>query len=111
MHSYKIETTATNAFDMGMGRSMLEVYTGNRISEREAAKLMHRIADHKWYVSEKLDRDIGFHVAAIDYVENFYQPQGTDGHGTLNSLLASVRTTLVAAGKAYFIAKGNTLPL
>src|SRR5207253_1034458 len=58
-----------------LDRNFLEIYTGGRISEHEAKKLLRRIADHKWYLSERLDRDVGFHVAAIDYVENFYQPR------------------------------------
>lgn len=54
---------------------LLRVYTGRNISTLEADRLLQRVTDHKWFVSESLRRDVGFHVAAIDYVENFYEPQ------------------------------------
>ena len=57
----------------GMERAILSVYTGDNISEAEAKRLWAKIADHKWYVSERLSRDVGFHVAAVDFIENFYE--------------------------------------
>ena len=32
-----------------------------------------KIQDHKWYLSERLGRDVGFFVAASDYFLNFYK--------------------------------------
>lgn len=40
----------------------------------EAKKIWKKIEDHKWYLSERLGRDVGNRVAAVDYLENFYQP-------------------------------------
>lgn len=54
----------------------LKEFTGARLSADEARYLYERIKDHKWYVSEKLGRDVGLKVAAIDYLENIYQARG-----------------------------------
>ncbi len=55
-------------------QSFLKKYLNADFPQREAKYLWERIVNHKWYVSERLKRDIGFRVAAIDYVENFYEP-------------------------------------
>lgn len=54
-------------------QAFLKEYTGLNLSSREAAILWERIVNHKWYVSEKLNRDIGFRAAAVDFIENFYE--------------------------------------
>lgn len=48
----------------------LKKITGERFSKKEAWNLWSKINDHKWYISEKLGRDSGFNVAALDYFEN-----------------------------------------
>ena len=55
-------------------QEFLRKYLSADLSKTEAKYLSERIADHKWHVSERLKRDIGFHVAAVDYIENFYAP-------------------------------------
>src|SRR5215204_1531468 len=52
----------------------LKKYLNRDFPRKEAKYLWERIVDHKWYVSERLKRDIGFRVAAVDYIENFYEP-------------------------------------
>jgi hypothetical protein len=52
----------------------LAEFTGKTLSKSEAKNVWERVVDHKWYVSERLQRDIGLRVAAIDFVENFYEP-------------------------------------
>ena len=52
----------------------LKNLTGLNLPKREAAFLYEQILDHKWNLGEKLKRDVGLKVAAIDFVENFYQP-------------------------------------
>lgn len=108
MSTYKID----NSFDAvpGMGRSLLQVYTGTSISENEAKALLRKIADHKWLVSEKLDRDVGFHVAAIDFVENFYEPQTVDGSGFGTFALKAFESSRSLL-KKYLIAKGEAMPI
>src|SRR5258706_10566380 len=68
--------------DPVLDRNILQIFIGKRLSEMEASSLLRRIADHKWYVGERLDRDVGYYVAAIDYIENFYQPLSTQGAGS-----------------------------
>lgn len=51
----------------------LKKLTREDFSAKEAAYLWGRICDHKWYISEKLGRDVGLTVAAIDYLENIYE--------------------------------------
>jgi hypothetical protein len=44
--------------------------TGEKVFDFEARAEWARIVEHKWYLGEKLGRDVGFKVAAIDYVDN-----------------------------------------
>ena len=48
---------------------------GVRLSEREARAAWPRILDHKWYMGERLGRDVGLRVAAVDYFENVEPPR------------------------------------
>jgi len=52
----------------------LAAYSGRRFSRQEAKSVWERVLDHKWHLSERLGRDVGFRVAASDFVENFYPP-------------------------------------
>ena len=111
MNTYNLHYAIDNSVDQipGMGRSLLQVYTGSRISETEAEKLLRRIADHKWHISEKLDRDVGFHVAAIDYVENFYEPQPPES--PVSAFVSKTGRVIRSAIRKYLIAKGESLPV
>ncbi|MFT3746010.1 MAG: hypothetical protein QM785_17200 [Pyrinomonadaceae bacterium] len=111
MTSYNLQFASDTPIDQvpGMGRSLLQVYTGSRISEMEADRLLRRIADHKWHISEKLNRDVGFHVAAIDYVENFYQPQPVES--PLWTFLRNTGEAIKTAFTKYFTARSVALPL
>jgi hypothetical protein len=55
-------------------QKLTKKYLSADFSKREAKYLWDRIIDHKWYIGERLKRDVGFRVAAVDYVENFYEP-------------------------------------
>jgi len=44
-----------------------------------ARKLWPRILQHRWYLSEKLGRDVGIKIAAVDFIENV-EPMGEDLH-------------------------------
>ena len=63
---------------------LLREFTGRRFEQKQAKTLWDRIADHKWYVSERLGRDIGMKVAAIDFVENVYEPPRRRGKPGMN---------------------------
>ena len=49
---------------------MLRALTGVTLGVTEACGLWPRIVEHKWFLSERLGRDVGLRVAAIDYLEN-----------------------------------------
>lgn len=48
----------------------LNSLAGVNLSAPEAREIFPRIQEHKWYISERLGRDVGWRVAAIDYFEN-----------------------------------------
>jgi len=58
--------------DVQRERSTIKRLTGVKLGAREAQAIWPRILEHKWYISERLGRDIGLRVAAIDYFENIY---------------------------------------
>ncbi|MDQ6653265.1 MAG: DUF4032 domain-containing protein [Acidobacteriota bacterium] len=53
-------------------RKAIKRFTGMKLPSSEARAAWPRILEHKWYISERLGRDTGFRVAAIDYFENIY---------------------------------------
>jgi hypothetical protein len=56
-------------------RRAIKELAGVRLSTDEARTVWPRIIDHKWYISERLGRDVGLRVAAIDYFENIQPPR------------------------------------
>jgi hypothetical protein len=54
---------------------LLEEFTGKKFSRNEAESAWANVLNHKWNMSEKLGRDVGFRVATIDYIENIYEPK------------------------------------
>jgi len=45
-------------------------FCGQMIDPEKAQALFPKIQKHKWLLSEKLNRDVGFKVATLDYLEN-----------------------------------------
>lgn len=54
----------------------LRELAGVKLDESQAARVWARIREHKWYISERMGRDVGLRVAAIDFFENI-EPQLT----------------------------------
>ena len=48
--------------------------TAVKLPVPQAREVWPYILEHKWYLSERLGRDVGLRVAAVDYFENIYQP-------------------------------------
>ena len=48
--------------------------TGVRVAERNARAVWSSILEHKWYLGERLNRDVGLRTAAVDYLENIASP-------------------------------------
>jgi transitional endoplasmic reticulum ATPase len=51
-------------------RHWLEQLGGNHLDQNGFDDFSRRIQEHKWYLSEKLGRDVGCKVAALDLLEN-----------------------------------------
>ena len=66
---YVIEKLANNEESE---RQAIKRLTGMKLSSSEARAAWSRILEHKWHISERLGRDTGLRVAAIDYFENIY---------------------------------------
>ncbi|MFL6281902.1 MAG: DUF4032 domain-containing protein [Pyrinomonadaceae bacterium] len=58
-------------------QNLLRELAGVRLAPAEAQAEWPRVLEHKWFVSERLGRDIGLRVAAIDYFENVRLPRHT----------------------------------
>lgn len=52
----------------------LKKLTGIKLSKSAAQRAWPHIIEHKWYLSERLGRDVGLRVAAIDFFENIQSP-------------------------------------
>lgn len=89
-------------------QGLVEALTGNVLPRREAKAVLDRIADHKWYLSEQLGRDVGMRVAAIDLVENFYEPTPVS---SASLAFSDLKNKIAGFAKLYFTSKGNTQPL
>lgn len=46
--------------------------TGHKIDPELSSDLWSKMLEHKWSLSEKLGRDVGFKVACADFIENIY---------------------------------------
>lgn len=56
---------------VGDGRShLLRKLAGVKLTESEASAVWQRVLEHKWHLGERLGRDVGLRVAAVDYFEN-----------------------------------------
>lgn len=72
-------------------QKLLRELAGVRLTSAEARAEWPRVLEHKWFVSERMGRDIGLRVAAIDYFENVRLPRHTrTSHAATVSLLRRV---------------------
>ena len=58
-------------------QEVLKELAGVRLRPAEARAVWPRVLEHKWLVSERLGRDVGLRVAALDYFENVRFPRHT----------------------------------
>ena len=57
---------------------LFQALSGTGLSHKQLNEVLPYIQNHKWYVSERLGRDVGLRVAAVDFIENFYRPAEED---------------------------------
>lgn len=51
-------------------KQKLESAAGVSLAPAEAQEVWPQVLEHKWYMSERLGRDVGLRVAALDYFKN-----------------------------------------
>jgi hypothetical protein len=56
-------------------RRWLRELAGVKLSASEASDVWPQVLEHKWYMGERLGRDVGLRVAAVDYFENIHRPR------------------------------------
>ncbi|HEX8144139.1 MAG TPA: DUF4032 domain-containing protein [Pyrinomonadaceae bacterium] len=56
-------------------KRMLRRLAGVRLTSSEASSAWPQVLEHKWFLSERLGRDVGLRVAAVDYFENIQPPR------------------------------------
>jgi Domain of unknown function (DUF4032) len=79
-------------------QQLLRKLAGVSLTPAEAASEWARVLEHKWFVSERLGRDIGLRVAALDYFENVRLPRHTRTNATKRRVLSrTAQTSTVVA--------------
>ena len=58
-------------------QKVLKELAGVKLQPAEARAEWPRVLEHKWFMSERLGRDVGLRVAALDYFENVRLPRHT----------------------------------
>ena len=53
-------------------RRSLRQLAGVELSASDARTVWPSVLEHKWYLGERLGRDVGLRVAAVDYFENIH---------------------------------------
>lgn len=72
-------------------QEVLKELAGVKLPPAEARAEWPRVLEHKWFVSERLGRDVGLRVAALDYFENVRLPRHTrTSHGPAAARLLRV---------------------
>jgi hypothetical protein len=68
------EPAATAAVEQSARRlrRSLRKLAGVELSAREARDVWPSVLEHKWYLGERLGRDVGLRVAAVDFFENVH---------------------------------------
>lgn len=109
MATYELEAAASfNGTNEAAAQGLLEALTGKVVPRSEAKTVLERIPDHKWYLSERLGRDVGIRVAAVDLLENFHSPVPRKRFGILTQ---KVWNEMKDAFVKYMEAKGNAMPM
>lgn len=87
---------------------ILKKLVGQNFKKKEAAFVWEKANDHKWYLGERLKRDVGIKVAAVDYVENFYEP-GIFRKNKPKSFIDRIFKPVSSLTRTYFVSKSKTV--
>src|SRR3712207_497122 len=79
MIPFRLDYVIDRANDEGASEEQeaLKELAGVRLRPVEARAEWPRVLEHKWLMSERLGRDVGLRVAALDYFENVRLPRHT----------------------------------
>lgn len=88
-------------------QGLLQALTGKVLRREDAVGVWEQIPDHKWYLSERLGRDVGLRVAAVDLVENLYIPPPRVKFAVLSRAVGSFAQAGRKIVKWYFEKKGG----
>ena len=79
MIPFKLDYVIERALEAGAceEQQVIRELAGVRLNPTEARAEWPRVLEHKWFVSERLGRDVGLRVAALDYFENVRLPRHT----------------------------------
>ena len=105
---YVVEEIKKN--EPSVEQKRLKKYVGADFNKEEAAFIWERVIDHKWYVGERLQRDIGLRVAAVDYVENFYDSSIFRKNDKRNGFFNRILKPVSQMAQSYFVSKSKSLP-
>ena len=89
-------------------QKQLKKYVNTEFTKEEAKYIWERVIDHKWYVGERLQRDIGLRVAAVDYVENFYDSSIFRKNSKQNGFFNRLGRLISNLARSYIISKSKT---
>lgn len=68
---YKLDyVTERLTADNGSERRTLRSLAGVSLTSDQARAAWPKVLEHKWYMSERMGRDVGLRVAAVDYFDN-----------------------------------------
>ena len=67
---WKLEYVIWRVSEAGAPCQLLRAATGRRLPAHEAWRAWPEVLEHKWLLSERLGRDVGLRVAAVDYFDN-----------------------------------------
>lgn len=85
---------------------ILRKLTGENFTKKEAECIWERVVDHKWYIGERLKRDVGERVAAVDYIENFYEPNKMSKNNQ-SGVFRRIMNSFANVSRAYFVSKST----
>jgi SpoVK/Ycf46/Vps4 family AAA+-type ATPase len=70
-------------------------FSGHKVESDVAGELWLKILQHKWFLSEKLGRDVGIKVACVDFIENTESIRAELEKSTKNHLLKELGAQMV----------------
>lgn len=103
---YTVEKVRQN--EPSREQKILKRLVGRDFTKEEAGFIWEKVGDHKWYIGERLKRDVGIKVAAVDYVENFYDAGiFRKNKNKPKSFFDRIFEPVSTLTRTYFVSKGN----